>query len=103
MAKTKRRPVRTAIAKALLGVPFLRRVYSKRLLTELEEKRPRDLPEELRVVQAAIQRLPKAQRVRAPRLCRGPPHRGRRPVVQWVLLACLHRASLRLQWLSWVR
>jgi hypothetical protein len=53
------------LARPLLKIPFLRRRYLRRLVDRLERTPAAELPPELRPVQAALKRLPKAQRLPA--------------------------------------
>src|SRR5436309_12859418 len=65
-SKPKREPkVRTAIARGVLRVPLFRRLYLTRLLKHLDETPKSKLRPELRTLQAALQRLPRHQRMGA--------------------------------------
>src|SRR4051794_3024828 len=55
--------IRRGIASTLLKVAPLRRLYTKRLLKTLDESQPHQLPPELRQIQNALTRVPKAQRL----------------------------------------
>lgn len=67
MARRRQPRIRGALARALLRVPILRRFYLRWLLAYLEraERRKRPLPAELRQLQDALARLPKARRLPA--------------------------------------
>jgi hypothetical protein len=60
----RKRRVRTAFARGIMAVPFLRRTYAKRVLKMLEkaEKERTPLPPELQQVQVALKRLPNRKR-----------------------------------------
>jgi hypothetical protein len=65
-AKPRREPrVRTAVARGILRVPIVRRLYLRRLLKHLDETPKSQLKPELRTLQAALQRLPRHQRMGA--------------------------------------
>jgi hypothetical protein len=65
-AKPRREPrVRNAVARGILRVPIFRRLYLQRLLKHLDETPKSQLKQELRTLQAALQRLPRHQRMGA--------------------------------------
>lgn len=59
--------MRAAIWRGLLRIPFLRRLYARRLLAFIDKskKKNRKLPEELRRLDQVIAKLPKPQRPKA--------------------------------------
>ena len=65
-SKPKREPrVRTALARGVLRVPLFRKLYLTRLLKHLDETPKSQLKPELRTLQAALQRMPRHQRMGA--------------------------------------
>jgi hypothetical protein len=60
----RKRRVRSAFARTVMAVPFIRRAYARRVLKMLEnaEKDRKPLPPELQQVQVALKRLPNRQR-----------------------------------------
>ena len=63
--RVKKRPIRTALAKLMVKIPFVSTLYLKTTLRYLEKTPRNKLPPELREMKTALEKLPKQKRMAA--------------------------------------